>query len=120
MANNHNKESIEVELRRIQNSVPECYTKNLLSQKPINPDITKVLEEGIKGDFPEEKKAVWREMLADPTYNQMEIVEDKEIADKINKWIDKEIKKAVKAGRLPTKAQLKKLNLNLWSPEKKS
>ncbi len=107
---NFTKESIQKELARIQATVPKEFRQGLLREEIANPEMVKVLEEALKGDFPEEKKEGWRFALKEAS--QKTLVEHPKKAAIIDRWIAKEIKKSVKAGRLPTKKQLKKLNIS--------
>lgn len=111
MAIKHTKESIGEEMQRIQESVPACYREGVVVERPAFPEMTEVLERALNGNFPEEKKKLWLELLNDPSIRQTEFVEDEKKAKKLNQWMDKKIKESIKAGRLPSKAQLKKLNI---------
>ncbi len=102
MSGNHSKHSIQKELARIQTTVPQAMRDGLLLEEEESPAMVKVITEALKGDFPEEKKAEWRIAL---------LRENPKKAALIDSWIRKEIKKSVKAGRLPTKKELKKLNV---------
>lgn len=103
------KESIEKELKRIQESVPSCYREGLLTEVDSFPAMRETLEMGLNGDFPEEKKEQWRTILG--TINEREVREDPKKAKLLDQWVSKKIKESIKAGRLPSKAQLKKLNI---------
>lgn len=111
MASKHTKETINTELKRIQESVPACYSRGLLTERKAFGAMIEVLERALNGNYPEEKKKIWREMLQDPDLHKVEVVEDPKKAEKMDRWVQKQIKESIKAGRLPSKAQLKKLNI---------
>lgn len=111
MPNKHTKESIEKELKRIQDSVPACYREGMLKEVPAFGAMKEVLERAMFSNASEEKKAMWREMLQDELLNSVEVIEDPVKVKKYNQWEDKQIRESIKAGRLPSKAQLKKLNI---------
>lgn len=109
MSVKHTKESIQKELARIQGSVPKVYREGLFFEEYTAPAVVQVLEKALEGDAPEEKKAEWRVLLAEA--KEKKITENPKRAAMIERWVQKEIKISVKAGRLPTKKEFKKLNL---------
>lgn len=103
------QESISQELKRIQGTVPELLRKNVVRELP-----NKVWEayntELNDPSISEEKKKKIKIVLG--IIKPTTLVENPQIAKVIDEHITREIKKAVKAGRLPTKKKLKELGFN--------
>jgi len=110
----HTRESITKETKRIQNSIPQRIKDNTLIETYKSPDIVFVLKKALEDpSISEEKKTKIRSLLeSNHPVVKKEIRENARIAKIRDDYVQREIKKAVKAGRLPTKKQLAKLKLN--------
>lgn len=99
-------------LKEIQESVPKEYYDGLITVQPIAPTVKKVFQKAVKDmSLPEEKRKMAQYMLDSGELDKTEHVVDEKKAKKIDKYIEKEIEKAIKLGRLPKedKKLIKKL-----------
>lgn len=104
------REQIDEELKKIQATIPACYLKNVIKNKPLTPTIKKVLKEAVKDEsINEEKRKEYQLLLDSGDLDQQEVVENKSVVKKINAWVDKKIAEAIKEGRLPDKEELNKI-----------
>jgi len=106
-------ESISKELKRINDSVPDLIKEFTLIKKEKHSVIEFVMRKALEEpNISEEKKKRLRKALATGIFNQTTIAENPDVAKQRDDWVTREIKKSVKAGRLPTKKQLKELGLD--------
>lgn len=103
------RESISKELARIQASVPKMFKDMLFEEKLKTPDMKLVFEKGLEQITSEEKRKQIQITLDKGVLNRKQIVENPKVAQQRDIWVQKEIKKSVKAGRLPTRKQLQEL-----------
>ena len=104
------EDEIFAELKKIQESVPRSYYKNLFIKRKISPDVEKAFQLAVKDtSISEEKRRQFQVLLDSGELSREEEVENEIAANKINKWVDKKIAESIKAGRLPDKEELKKL-----------
>ena len=109
---NMNREQVFKVLKEIQESVPENLRKNVVSETYIAPQVRMVVEKALESpDFPEEKKAQLRVLIDSGVLDQKNITENQKIARQIDNYVLRKIRQAIKEGRLPSKKQLKELNL---------
>lgn len=109
---NMNREQVFKVLKEIQESVPENLRKNVVSETYIAPQVRMVVEKALESpDFPEEKKAQLRVLIESGVLDQKNITENQKIARQIDNYVLRKIRQAIKEGRLPSKKQLKELNL---------
>jgi len=107
------KEQITKELQRIQSTIPINYINNVTKEKLIAPAVKMVIEKAVKDKgIPKEKREQYQVLLDSGDLDKKEIVENKSVVKKMNAWVDKEIKKSIKAGKLPSKKEFKKLYEN--------
>lgn len=112
------QESISNVLREINSRIPPLLKKNAYSVQPLTPTIMKVMEEALKSDkISEEKKDEVKRLTEQGYFKKEKITENPKYVKMINEWTTRQIKKAVKEGRLPNKAQLAELELK-WKKEK--
>jgi len=107
----HTRETITKELQRIQASVPPLLKKHLFVEKLKTPEMKLVAEKALESDMDEEKKMHVKKLLDEGYFDKKIIAESRTVATQIDQYVQREINKSVKAGRLPTKKQLKELNL---------
>lgn len=98
-------EQIALELKRIQDSVPELWRKSVFKEIPKTPTMEfvakKFIEDG--GGTPEEREQV-QNLLDTGEFSKKKIVEVPKFVKLIDNFVTREIKKSVKAGRLPKDA----------------
>jgi len=96
------------ELQRIQASVPEALRKSVVSEQDANPTVNFVVEKALEDpDFPQHKKDELLRLKEIGYFDQKEYKENEKVKKQIDAYVNREIKKAVKEGRLPTRKQLK-------------
>lgn len=106
-------ESISKELQRINDSVPDLIKEFTLIKKEKHSVIEFVIRKALEEpSISKKKKERLKKALESGIFNQTTIVENPEVAKQRDDWVLREIKKSVRAGRLPTKKQLKELGLD--------
>jgi hypothetical protein len=109
------KESIGLELKRIQDSIPKLLKDNTLTEKFKTPAMKLVFEKALEDPkVSEDKKLKIKHMLDTGMFDKKSIIENASVAKQRDDYVVREIKKSVKAGRLPTKKQLKELGLSKY------
>lgn len=109
------KEAIDKVLKEIQLSVPEALRKAVVVRSPATPVMKMIVDKALEDpEFPEEKKQQLRELKDAGYFEKEHLGENPKIANQIENYVNREIKKAVKEGRLPNKKQLIELT-KLWS-----
>lgn len=108
----HTKESISRELKSIQDRVPTLFKTLLFIETEKTPIVKLMAEKALlDDDFPQEKKARIQTLLDSGTLSKKTVIENPKVAKQRDIWVQKEIKRSVAAGRLPTKKQLKELKI---------
>lgn len=108
----HTRDTISKELKRIQDSVPEIYRVGLITEKDKTPTMKFVADKLLESDtVAQETKDAVQSLKDNGYFNKKKLYEDPKIAKQRDLWVQREIQKSVKAGRLPTKKQLKELKL---------
>ncbi len=106
------RESISKELKRIQDSVPKMLRENTLSEVKKTPEMEMVFQRALESpDISTEKKDQIRNLLASGRFSKTKIIENYKVAKMRDEYVQREISKSVKAGRLPTKKKLKELKI---------
>lgn len=101
------EEEIFKELQRIQRSVPELLRKSVVRKTPATPTVAMVVEKALEDpDFPEEKKEELRKLKENGHFDTQNLITDPKVEKEIDAYVNREIKKAVKEGRLPNRKQL--------------
>lgn len=107
------KESIDAELRRVSSTIPKIYRQQVTSEAALTPTMADVVEKALADPgFPEEKKVHLRVLKESGHFDKKKVVTNEKIAKKIDEWTRKEIRKSIKAGRLPNKKQLAVMQKN--------
>lgn len=100
-------ETISEELKRINASIPKQWMESIAIEVSVSPTISKIVDIALKDDSISEEKKKELQLLKDTGhFNKKKVIENKKVAKLINEYISREIKKSVKAGRLPDKKQL--------------
>jgi hypothetical protein len=104
------QEKIDATLREIYSRVPKEWKNNVVEITPLTPTMAKVVGIAMQDpNFPQEKKEQLK-VLQDAGYlSKQKYSENPALVKKINNFVNREIKKAVKEGRLPTKKRLAEL-----------
>jgi hypothetical protein len=97
------KEHLAV-LQRIQSSIPKEWLDTVTTRAPLAPTIIEIMRRGLEDpDVPEETKRRFR-LILDGKFLEKEVeLENSDVTDKIDKFVDEEIEKAVLRGELPNK-----------------
>ena len=91
-------------LQEIQASIPAGLLKYALSEKKLTPTIEFVLKKALESDqISEEKKALLRAQLESGEFSRMTPAENPKYTKQIDNYVNREINKAIKSGRLPPK-----------------
>lgn len=109
------RETISQELKRIQVTMPAILREQVVKEVEvcIAPEVKMVMEKALEDpDITEEKKQRIRNVL--PTLMKKKVVENPKIAEMRDNYMTREIKRAVKEGRLPTRKKLKELGLDKY------
>lgn len=113
------QESISKVLREINSNIPPLLKKHAYTIQPLTPIIMKVMEEALKSDnISQDKKDEVKRLTEQGYFKKEKITENPKYVKMINEWTTRQIKKAVKQGRLPNKAQLAELEIQ-WKNQKK-
>lgn len=114
------QESISKELREINSRIPPLLKKHAYTEELLTPTIGRVMDEALLlASISDEKKAEVRRLKEEGYFGRKRITENPKYVKMIDNWMTREIKKAVAAGRLPTKAQLAELEIT-WKQEKEN
>lgn len=112
------EEDVYKTLREIYSRVPQEWRSNVITEKSANPVMIKVIDEALADpNYDPEKKKQLQILKDSGQLDKKEYSEDPKIVKKIDNFVNREIKKAVKEGRLPTKAKLQDLQ-KLWKEQK--
>jgi len=96
-----NKKQIEV-IKEINASIPKHLLDRLMKKQAATPVIKQVVELAINDpDLPEEKKQKMRNILATGELDKQEEVADETIETEIEAFLNEEVRRAIKIGRLP-------------------
>lgn len=112
----HTQASIQKELKRIQDSVPNLFRKTLFREVDKTPVVREMFEKIASGDEVSENvsKETAQMLLDDGMFNKKHTLENPKVAKQRDLWVSREIKKSVLAGRLPNRKQLKALKLDFY------
>lgn len=95
------KESDLREIRRIQESIPEDLKRRIVIKRAVTPAMAQAVRLGLHSkDVPPEVKEKLQHIKDSGIVDQKEEVENKTVAKKIRRYVDSEIEKSIRAGRL--------------------
>lgn len=87
--------------------VPKSYKEGLLRTQKLTPTVEMVMKEAATMEaIPQEKRDQIQRLLDAGEFSKLTVTENQKRTKLIDMFVDREIKKSVKAGRLPTKKQL--------------
>ena len=96
------KKSTIRELQRISQSIPKELLDKLMVTRLKSPTVVEVVKKALADDTVSKEKKEQLQHLVDSGYlNQTETVADPEIEKQIDEYMDKEIERAIKLGRIP-------------------
>jgi hypothetical protein len=97
-------------LREIQARVPAEWKRRAVVEQPFTPTMKMVFEKALESPtIDEEKKRQIKNILDSGQLSKMVSREDPKITKQIDNFVNREINKAVKEGRLPPKSHSKYL-----------
>ena len=106
------RESISKELKRINDSVPKALKQSTFSEIKQTPEMEFVFQKAMEEpNLSPEKKEQIRKFLASGILSKTKIQENEKIAKMRDEYVIREIRKSVKAGRLPNQKKFKELGL---------
>lgn len=104
------EERISKELAEIQMRIPKNLLNNVIKEAPANPTIKMIVEKALEDpNFPEEKKKSLRILKDSGDLDKKVYIQDQKIAKMIDNFVEREIKKKIKAGLLPKRSEIKNL-----------
>ena len=96
------KKNVIKELQRISQSIPKELLDKLMVKRLKSPTVVEVVKKALADDTVSKEKKEQLQHLVDSGYlNQEETVTDPEIEKQIDAYMDKEIERAIKLGRIP-------------------
>lgn len=102
------EEKISRVLREIQSRIPPNLLKNVVRDTKVTSSLEFVVKKALQDpDFPEEKKKIYQTMLDSGEFSKTKPKENKRYAKLIDKFLELEIKKEIKAGNLPAQYERK-------------
>lgn len=97
-------------LKGIQASIPKNLLAHATEVKKISPDVEKVMLEAVQTEsIPLEKRQRIQNMIDLGMFSKTRVQENTKIAKMVDEYVTREIKKAIKAGKLPPKSKMKHL-----------
>lgn len=102
-------EHVNKVLKDIQSRIPPDLLKYVAHEKKATPTVELVVQKALEDpSISEEKKVQLRALVDAGEFSKMRVIENPKIAKMINEFVQREIRKEVKKGNLPTKAQFRK------------
>jgi len=93
---------VNLELERISRNIPDELLDNLYKEEEANVTIKTVIAKALDDDdFPEEKKERYRTLLNSGELDGTVEREQEDVREELEQWLEDEIQKSIKAGRLP-------------------
>ncbi len=97
-------------LREIQGRVPAAWKRLAVTEQPLTPTIKMVMEKALESDkIDEDKKRQIKNILDSGQVSRTEPQENPKYTKQIDNFVSREIAKAIKAGLLPEKRNMKYL-----------
>lgn len=90
------------ELRRISSRIPEEMLDRLMVEKDVAPVVKEVLERACKDkDVPKKLRDKYRNIIDAGYIDLKEMIVDEDVQKEVDEWVENEIDKAIKLGRIP-------------------
>lgn len=94
-------------LKEIQGRVPKAFLLNVVVKEKLTPTIEFVMNKAIEDEkIPQEKRDAIKTLLDAGEFTRVKSRENPVFAKKIEEFVNREINKAIKAGRLPPKSHV--------------
>lgn len=114
------EESIANTIKEIYARVPKEWRENAVITTPLTPTMEKVVDDALNDRrFPKEKKEALQALKDNGYFTKQKYTENTPIVKKIDNFVNREIKKAVKEGKLPNKKKLAELK-EIWLKAKQT
>ncbi len=98
------EERISRELAEIHSRIPKILKQRVVRKVKLTPELEQVVDLALNDpDFPGWKKEELQKMRDRGDFSKEGYVEDREAAKAIDQFVDREIKKKQKSGKLPRK-----------------
>lgn len=111
MVNDKQADKIAGVLRDIQSRIPKNLLKNAVRQTKLTPTIDFVMQKALESPtVSEEKKDKIRTVISTGEFTKMKYVDNPKIQGMINNFVNREINKAIKDGRLPPREEIKDID----------
>lgn len=105
-------EQISKVLSEIQSRIPRNLIKNAVSEVKLTPTVEFVMDKALEDPkISEEKKAKIRTLKENGEFSKMTYRNNERVQKQINNFVEREIKKAIKDGRLPHRNDIKNVDI---------
>lgn len=107
-------------LQGINASIPKRLRDSVVTKADKTPVLKMIMQKAIEDEsVPQERRDEIRTLMENGHFDKQEYREDPAVAKKINEYTNRQINKAVKEGRLPSRKELIKLQ-SLWKEQKRT
>lgn len=114
------EESISTTLKEIYARVPKEWRENAVITTSLTPTMEKIVNDALTDrGFPKEKKEALQALKDNGYFSKQKYTENTSVIKKIDSFVNRQINKAIKEGRLPNKAKLAELK-ELWKKQKET
>jgi len=97
-------------LKEIQRNIPKGMIDGAISQKKLTPTVERVMDAALdSAEISEEKKAQIRNLKELGTFSKEAVLEDAKMVKALDEYVNRQINKAIKEGRLPPRSHVKYL-----------
>lgn len=104
------QEQVSKVLSEISSRVPKFLLKNSFREVKLTPTVEFVFNKALESDkVSDEKKKQIKSVLDSGDISKMKIVENRDVTKKLDQWWGREINKAIRQGRLPSKSKAREL-----------
>lgn len=104
-------------LQSIQSSVPKQLKDAVIEKTAITPTMDMIVDKALEDDsISQEKKDELSKLKEAGYFSKEKFTENHQVRVQIDNYVNREIKKAIKEGRLPNKKQLKELQ-KIWKEQ---
>jgi hypothetical protein len=101
-------DDIAAELKKIHDSVPDEYRRQAVIEVPATPTMKMVMEKAVHMEsIPKEKRDQIQNLIDAGEFDKVRSIENQKITKIIDAHVTREITKAIKAGRLPSRKKLR-------------
>jgi len=102
------RDQVAAELRRIQASIPKLLLQQATGEQEFTPTIRMVVDKALEDpNISEEKKQALQVLKDSGDFTRKKVKENTKITKQIDQFVEREIKKSIKAGKLPPRSKIK-------------